>query len=238
MDVGKSFAFVVNDKDWVKKVAIGGVLLMVPIANLMVTGYVLRLLRRVADGEEEILPEWDSWGDDFVKGLQVVVASLIYALPALIVSFLVAAFGALAGRTSSDLEGVIAVFSLCINCLVMLWSLLVGLWMPGAMTNYAVERTFGSMFDLARIWKLISENPGNYLTALVVGFVASLFGMVGVIACLIGVVFTQFYAQLVYMHVLGQFAREAGLGTRSLSTATGELPALDDLPPDAPLMGV
>jgi len=78
------------------------------------------------------------------------------------------------------------------------------------MVNYTEKWSFGAMFAFEKIWTLISENLGNYVTALVVMLLAGIAASFGAIACVIGVLFTQFYAQMVSMHILGQFAREAG----------------------------
>ncbi len=210
MDIGKAFSYVISDKDWVKKVVIGGILGIIPIANLIVVGYGLRVLKNVAQDNPQPLPEWDDWGGDFMKGLMVTLASLIYSAPAIVLSGIFALIGVFTGNVSGEAEGVFAALMVCFNCLMVLWGVAIGLWMPAAMVNYTRDWTFGSMFAFEKIWTLISENIGNYVTALVVMLLAGIAASFGTIACVIGVLFTQFYAQLVSMHVLGQFAREAG----------------------------
>jgi hypothetical protein len=229
MDIGKSFSFVTGDKDWVKKVAIGGVVTIVPIVNLMASGYGIRVLRNVAEERANPLPEWDDWGGDFMKGLLVALASLVYSIPALLVSGIVAAIAAIAENSSGDAQGVVALFTVGLNCLVGLWGLAVGLWVPSAMVNFADKGTFGSMFEFTRIWGLITENLGNYFTAIVVMVLASIAGSLGLVACIIGVIFTQFYATMVGMHALGQFANEAGaIAGSAVVNAEPSLPSLDE----------
>jgi len=210
MDIGKAFSYVISDKDWVKKVVIGGIVGIVPIANLIVIGYGLRVLKNVAQDDPQPLPEWDDWGGDFVKGLMVTLASLIYSSPAIVLSGMFALIGVFTGNISGEVEGVFTALMVCFNCLVVLWALAVSLWMPAAMVNYTEKWSFGAMFAFEKIWTLISENIGNYVTVLVVMLLAGIAAIFGWIACVIGVLFTQFYAQLASMHVLGQFAREAG----------------------------
>ncbi|NLT73472.1 MAG: DUF4013 domain-containing protein [Chloroflexi bacterium] len=229
MDIGKSFSYVLEDKDWVKKVAIGGVVTIIPILNLVSTGYGLRVLKNVAEERQEPLPEWDDWGGDFVKGLILVVAGLIYALPAIFVSGIGAIVTVVAGDTGGDLEGVAAVLMLGINCLAWIWGVLVGLWTPAAMVNYVSKGEFTAFFEFQRIWELISNNLGAYVTAIVVSIIASIAGSFGTIACVIGVIFTMFYAQIVGMHAYGQFARESGAIVGAGATL--------DLEPDLSLPG-
>ncbi|MHB1318031.1 MAG: DUF4013 domain-containing protein [Anaerolineae bacterium] len=228
MDIGKSFAFVVEDKNWIKKVAIGGVVTVIPILNLVATGYGLRVLKNVAEERAEPLPEWDDWGGDFVKGLLVTLGSLIYALPAILASGLGSMVSALAYSGSRQGTGVAEALTIGISCLAGLWGLIVGLWMPAAMVNYAARGQFSGMFEFQRIWTLISDNIGNYVTALVVMIIASIAGSLGFIACVIGIIFTMFYATIVGMHALGQFAREAGaIAGDDVPSAAPSLPDLE-----------
>ena len=239
MDIGKSFSYVLDDKSWLKKVAIGGLVSLVPVFQLVVPGYGLRVLKNVAQESAEPLPEWDDWGGDFVKGVLMLVAGLIYSLPAIFVSIIGAIVTAVAGNSSGDVEGVAAVLMLCINCLSGLWGLIVGLWTPAAVVNYAAKGEFSAFFEFETIWKMISDNIGSYLTALVVALIAGIAGSLGTIACVIGVIFTSFYATLVGMHAYGQFAREVGAITGG--GASDDTAAFADMSlpePDAPVPSI
>jgi hypothetical protein len=86
MDYGKSFSFVFDDEEWVQKILIGGILSLIPIVNLVAIGYGLKVLKNVAAGMEKPLPDWDDFGDYFVKGLVSSLGSLVWALPAIGVS--------------------------------------------------------------------------------------------------------------------------------------------------------
>jgi len=46
MDIGKTFTYVFEDEDWVKKVLIGGVINLIPIVGFFFTaGYMLEMGR-------------------------------------------------------------------------------------------------------------------------------------------------------------------------------------------------
>ncbi|MGI6374681.1 MAG: DUF4013 domain-containing protein [Anaerolineae bacterium] len=81
MDIGRSFSYAFEDKDWPKKLAIGGLINIVPIFNLATMGYALRVMRASARGQEPTLPEWDRLGDDWVKGLLQWLALTILLMP-------------------------------------------------------------------------------------------------------------------------------------------------------------
>lgn len=230
MDIGKSFSYVFDDKDWLKKVAIGGLLNIVPILNFIPAGYALRTLKNVSEGQEKPLPEWDDWGGDFRKGLMIFVAWLIYAIPILILQILSAVISAIAaaGGTSEG-ETVASVCAIGLSCLYALWGLAMAVILPAGMIRYARKGEFGSFFRFGEIFRFIGNNLGDYIIALLLTFVAFLVAsIVGGILCGIGLFFTTFWATLVSAHLLGQIEMQAAPSAFG-STGYGEL-SLGDLP--------
>lgn len=68
-----------SDRNWLKKIAIGMVLLPIPIIDFVVFGYVYRIFRAGKHGEEFSLPEWDDLKGLFLDGLRLFVISLVFA---------------------------------------------------------------------------------------------------------------------------------------------------------------
>ena len=101
MEIGKAFTFVTSEEDWIKKIAIGGVLILInfiPIIPMMLMfGYQIKVAQNVIRGDEHPLPEWEEWGQLFMDGAIVWVAIFLYALPAILMTIcasLVIVFGA------------------------------------------------------------------------------------------------------------------------------------------------
>lgn len=69
----------------VKKLLIGTLLGVVPVVNLVVSGFSLETAKLSMKGEKE-MPEWNEWGNLFVKGLLSVVIGVIYMIPAIIIA--------------------------------------------------------------------------------------------------------------------------------------------------------
>lgn len=217
MDIGKSLSYMFDDENWLRKILIGGLIGLVPILNLALTGYILRTLKNVLAGAARPLPEWDDLGSDMVKGLLVTVAGMVYSLPLIILVFLFVgamgvggAFSAGGGREAGEAAAVLgSLGSIGIMCLTVPYVLLVAVWMPAAMANYARSDGFGAFFRLGEIWGLIRRNAGNYVIVLLVALVANqIAGWLGALALIVGAAFTGFWANLVYGHLLGQFLRE------------------------------
>lgn len=220
MDWGKSFTYIFDDKEWVSKVLIGGILGLIPVVNLAVVGYALRVLKNVAEGAEQPLPGWDDFGDYFIKGLVSTLGAMVWAVPLIALAMFA---GLLSTVTGYDTEAgrVAAPIVLCIwsmSCLSALYGLFLGLVLPSAYTHYALSGNFGTFFRFGDIFQYIRANLGNYIIALLLAFVAQFVAGFGVILCCIGVIFTGFWATLVGSHLLGQVYRFRAVPT----TPTGE----------------
>ncbi len=193
LDFGKAFGFVFADKDWVKKVLLGGLfvllsLLLVGIPFLL--GYYRKVFLAAAADPDAPLPEWEP-GKDFGDGLPVLGAILCYMIPTWIV---------------------VIVLSLvpCVGlCIAVPLSLLVTALLPAALTNLFVRGEFASIFDFDWIFKYVRENLPNYLLAIVASLVAGVVAGLGILLCLIGVAFTSFWARLVTFHAFAQVYRAA-----------------------------
>ncbi len=83
--IGELLKAPLQDKQWMAKIAIGGVVSAVPVLSFCGMGYIVNLLKNVIKKKEGILPEWSDWGKLFSDGIIYFVISLAYMLiPALI----------------------------------------------------------------------------------------------------------------------------------------------------------
>ena len=221
MDIGRSFAYVFEDQQWLKKVLIGGVINLIPIVNFAATGYWLEQTKRVIDGRDLPLPEWDNFGGYFMKGLMTFVATFVYSLPviviycciAFVVPLLVGAGSSGSGSRSQPgpLAALAAPLSICLGCLILLYVLALLVFVPALIIRYVTTDQFGAFFQFGPAWQLINTNIGNYAIAVLVFIIAAMVaGLVGSIACGIGAAFTGFWSYLVGAFLFGSFARGAG----------------------------
>jgi len=212
MDIGISFTYMFQDKDWLKKILIGGVIAFIPIVNFAALGYMVQLTRNVRDGRDLPLPEWDAFGEYFVSGLYLFLVYLVYAIPMILLACLQGAASVMLGtagngRGAGDLASAYGVASICLSCLMSLWGLLIAVISPALFVRFAETGSFGATLSIGGWLGVLRANLGAYLIVLilswlVLGFLAPL----GVIACVVGIIFTQFWAYLVVSHWLGQLA--------------------------------
>ncbi|OQA38382.1 MAG: hypothetical protein BWY52_03278 [Chloroflexi bacterium ADurb.Bin325] len=229
MDFGKAFTYVFEDPDWLRKLGIGTLLMLVGILFswliigliplIIVTGYTLVVMRNVSNGDARPLPEWEDWGGLFVLGLKLFVALFIWLLPAFIIMVPIMIGSVLAGGSGGDSSAGAAtafasMLTICGSCLMILWSLIVALFEPAIYVRIAHTERISSAFEFARLWSFTRRNLGDIIIAILLvwlaGIIASIVGMLGFVALLVGALITipgaMVWQYLVQSHLFGQIA--------------------------------
>ena len=221
MDIGKSFSFTFDDEGWLTKVLMGGLfsfLSIILIGVPFLIGYFLETLKNVYLGQPRPLPNWgDNLGGMFVKGIKAMVGVLIWSLPMILVSCVFGVISSSLGAAmpsgnSNAAQGAAGVFvavTLCFQCLIFLYSLVLAVVMPAALMKFAVDEKIGDFLAVGDLFGFISRNLGNYLIAIILYWVASAVASFGVILCVVGIFFTTFWSMLVGAHLFGQVYRNA-----------------------------
>ncbi len=145
--------------DW-KKLGIGTLVSVVPIVNFIATGYQLQCARLGMKKRTKKLPEWENWGEMFVKGFAASMIALLYMLPGLLI-ILLSIFSALVSifvNTLFTKEAIELSLMTAITNNLGLFLLggmiaLIGLFFtPMATMNYAAKGKFGAGFDFGKVW--------------------------------------------------------------------------------------
>ena len=218
IDFARPFQYVFEDKDWMKKVLIGGLLLLIPIAGpLFLIGYTRRVALAVAGGQELPLPEVGEWGEDFITGLKVFGVGICYMLLPLVLYIMGSVVGVVIAQASPDLGSLVIMAFMCITIPV---ALACGVFAFLGQIRLFDTGEFGAAFRVKELIDLLKSQWMNILLGFVVmiaaGFVAEI---VGALACLVGLLFTMFWSQVfVGGHVFGQIIK-------SYRTAGGGAPA-------------
>ncbi len=209
MDIGSSFTFMFEDENWLKKVLIGGIVALIPIVNFAAIGYIVQIIRNVRDGHPLPLPEWDQFGAYFMDGLWVFLIILVYLIPVILLSCIQGiGTAALGSSNNQDAQSAVGILSACFSCLIALWSLLVAILLPAVLVRYAEVGEFMAGFRFGEIFSVITANVGSYVIVLLLMWVASFIGQLGIILCIVGVIFTSFWAYLVSGNLIGQLAAQ------------------------------
>ncbi|WP_332899582.1 DUF4013 domain-containing protein [Haladaptatus sp. CMSO5] len=224
--LSEALSFPRNDDDWVKTIAIGGVLSILSVFILpvfLVQGYFVRVLRAGVSGEQTP-PKFDEWADLFTDGLMVFVISIAYvAIPSILalIGFAILGVGFAAGA-QADSGGIMAsvgVLGLIFGLLVTVLFLLVAYTIPAAMANFAAKDSLGAGFEFGTILSIALT--GDYLVAwlLAVGVSIVLGAVAGALMFVLVGIFVAFYVQMVVYYIYGRGYANAQAGTEPQTTA-------------------
>lgn len=215
MDIGGALSYPRKDPQWLSKIGIYalmmlGCIFIIPIFPMM--GYQIAIIRKVASGEDELLPAWDNWGEKFMDGLKIFGVVLVYEIPMFLIMGIGfgITFAMAAGSQSSDsVGGVMAIVMLLIQALSGIYGLILGFLMPIFMIMVARTGEFGAAFKFGEMFGFIGKNLGNYFITflLFIGFFLAA-EIIGLVACCIGIFFTFPYAYMAVGHLMGQLMRK------------------------------
>lgn len=233
MNIGKSFSYAFDDKQWISKLGLGALVTVIPIVNFAWTGYMVGIIRNVMNNSPEPLPTWDDFGKKLTDGLLLTVATIVYSLPIIIVFCLPMSFMIVPAILSgnADMQGLAeAVAGLgtalffCLLCVFMVYSLALSVVFPAILVIFAREGTLASCFKFREVFELISKNSTPFLTAwgvsigasigvsLIVStaqFVLNFIPCLGQVAAFILAFGIIVYTTAIYGHLFGQFGNIA-----------------------------
>ncbi len=188
-DLARSFTFMFEDKNWLPKILIGAAFVLLSfflIGIPFVLGYMMLVIKRSYEDQEAQLPEWDNWGELFTKGLVAFIIALVAFIPGIILSFIP-----------------------CIQVLSIFYFLFAMLVLPILYGKYAVTGDLNKVFNFNEIMELTRENMAGLAGVLVMSIIFSIISSLGIIALLIGYLFTAFYANLGVSFLYGKIYQEA-----------------------------
>ena len=225
MEISKSISFITEDPRWQQKLMIGtgviiastvfSVVLVGIIGFIIFTGYLVRLLQNVRDGHPYPLPEWDQWGEDLARGFKLVVATLVWALPILVLTIPTVIGGIMSDSRSDGAQFLGGMLLICGNCLTILYGLLLTAATPGISIAFAKDEQITSALQFRQIIDWTRANIGQVLVVTLVYIAASIAlglvgSIVGVLLCLVGLIITVPLATLLtglfQYHLYGQLA--------------------------------
>lgn len=208
MDIGSSFSYMFKDEDWIKKILIGGLVGFIPIVNFAAIGYMVQIIRNVREGQALPLPEWDQFGQYWMDGLWVFLIFLVWSIPIIVVACLQGVGTSLIADANQDAANAYGIISACFTCVIVFWGLVVAAVGPAILVRFAEVGEFMTGFQFNEIFRVISDNVGNYIIVVLLMWLAGLIASLGVILCVVGVIFTQFWSYLVAGNLMGQLAAD------------------------------
>jgi len=188
----RPFGYVFKDKNWMGKVAMGGLmglLSIVVVGIFVLLGYQRKLFLKISEDPNAPLPEIE-FGEDLSAGLPLFGIIICYQIPIFIVSILLGMIPCL---------GSIISMAISVGMVV---------WLQVALTRYYATNRFGAAFEMEAIYAFIKTNFNNAALFVAIVFLAQMAAaFVGMLACIIGIFFTMFWAMCVQSCALADLMR-------------------------------
>ena len=212
MDFGAALTYFFRDPRWARKFLLAGLISLIPVfGHLVVLGWAMHVARGVIEQLEQPVAELDL-AEDFLRGLKIWGLNLIYALPGLVIGFPLS-LGAgvmLASAGDQSRFAAFALFFLCLSIVLVFYGVFLALLLPAAYGNLLAHgEQFSAGLDVKEVLGLIRHGPVAYFLVLIGGMMSAFITLFGLAGCLIGVVFSGTFAQIVMAYLIGQAYREA-----------------------------
>lgn len=212
MDIMEEIKFPSKDSEWIQKVLIGGVLLVIPIVNLIAYGYILKVMKGAIDGKPG-MPKWDDWGNLFMNGLMAFIISLIYMIIPILILF-VSAGGIVAAALSGNTEMILAAAAGAFGGFLIagLLALILGFLLPMALAMYVTENDFGAALRVNAVIRRINSVFNDYLLVYIVvialAFILGVLNGIPLLGVLI-LIFGGFYIGAVANNMFGEVCKRS-----------------------------
>jgi hypothetical protein len=207
-DLGKAFSFIFEDPQWLLKMVIAALFMLLSFVGLglfVLLGYIVELTQRVIRREQYPLPEWKDVGVKFVLGFKYFVVLFIYALPFILLFIPLVVLTAITAMsdTSQALSAFLAVYTFGFILLLIPYVLFFILLTPIITYRFALRERISDGLDIGGILNDFGRNWQNTLVVAMISVGLESFAGIGVLAFLIGIFFTLFYAYAVVGHMYG-----------------------------------
>lgn len=221
MDIGKSFAFVFEDKEWITKILVAAAilllgilffwLLLIPtiIALALLLGYSVEIVRRVIRRDSQLLPAWDNWGALIADGLKVIVIGIVYALPSIVASTCLGIPIGILNNDANNPNAFAGFLSVILGLFNFVWAIVMSLLVPAAIGFFADTGDLGAAFRFGEVISLVRNHFVTYLVTFLMSWVAQIVGHLGTIVCGVGWLATFPYSLMLTGHLYGQAYLEA-----------------------------
>ena len=208
MNYSLAFSFVKDEKDWMLKLLITGLISLIPIiGQLYFVGWLFEIARRVTAHETVLLPDVNF--STFVKsGFKLTVITIVYLLP----GFILTNITQISIYKTEFESRLVRAFFTTFACFSGLLNTIIGavlsLFLIAAYVRFFETSNILDAFNIIALRNSIKKNVKYYLILWLFEFLVSLFALVGLLFCFVGILFTFPYCYAVWGHLFGQMMQK------------------------------
>ncbi len=205
MNYSRAFSYVFDDKNWLSKLLIAGLISLIPIiGQFYLMGWMVEIVRRVKAGRTDILPT-THFSYFLTLGLKLFIVGLIYSIPIILLGCIMNLMGGYA--ESSDGRITIMIFTgMGVLGSILTFILNIAVAFLGTYGTIKLAQTdqIKACLDFTDAFHTIKDNIVTFILVELLAFVAGLIQSAGLIFCVIGIIFTAPYGSAVTAHLVGQ----------------------------------
>jgi hypothetical protein len=211
--IGDAFVWPLRDPDWLNKVLIMGLILLIPIVGgINGLGWMLATIERLRAGEERLPPaNFDYLG----RGFQLFVVFLAYyvALASIAALLYVPALLILVSQSSQSANVLLVIMGVGLLVLASSVLTLASLALTFALPSIVLAFDSAGIEGGLRIDQVVRRSSTSLINTLIAGLMliaAGVVGQLGLSVCFVGVVFTSAYALAMQAWIIRSFELGAG----------------------------
>ncbi|HET89823.1 MAG TPA: DUF4013 domain-containing protein [Chloroflexi bacterium] len=219
MDLGKAFSYVFEDEEWIVKILLGALLMLIPIVGqFALMGYGIAIIRNVRAGEPRPLPNWSAFGEYLLDGLKLWAVTLVYTLPLFVIIcpitfvWILPALGGESEDLVVALAGLSGILSIGLICLVTLYSILLAIVAPVLQIRYAKSGEIGDCLQIGAVFRDAFANLGSIIMVALVWWAASIILVPIATTVTLGLLAlpASVWLRTLSSHLYGQISRQIG----------------------------
>ena len=198
--VGDAFALPFRSPHWVSTILLQGLITIIPvIGQIALLGWLLLTIDNLRAGRQELAPA----GFHLRRGIALFGVELIYAIAIGLVPGIVQSAGAGMVGQNNAAGGLL----LTLGGLMALAGWLLLTFLTPVLILATSEHGFAGGMDVLAVWRRATADVGQTVLAAVLVWVAGLIGGLGLVVCIVGVLFTSVYANGVTAGVVSWYER-------------------------------
>lgn len=237
MNIERAFRFVFQERNWLGKIVVGGVMILFSfliIPLLIYYGYLIEVTKRTIREEEQLLPEWDNIGQKLANGFKLAVIIIVYLIPFFILLGISFSFDTFEFENFNGREVVthimlilpnlfLRVESTGIQLLFLLSSfvyiILFALILPFIIGKFVENGSINDAFAISDIFTMFKNNIGDAVIVFLLTVFLQLLASLGFVLCFVGILLTGFWASIVQYYLYGELYKKAkGTGIKTILT--------------------
>ncbi len=193
MDYFEYIKFPFHDREWLKKMLLGCIFMIIPIVNILVLGYFVECIRLGIRGKT-MLPDWADWELYLRQGLMTLLIFVAYLGIPMLFTFIL---------------HIVPILGIMVSSIV---TLLAGAMVPMAIANCAITSNILDAFKFGEIMYNIKQvidyyAPAYLIMALITAIAPAI--VVGIPIISFAGIFLMFYSWVVYANYMGQLYHQA-----------------------------